>query len=217
MTEISPLGTLNSPTRETNSLPQAERDALRLKQGRSIFGVDMKIVGDDEKELPWDGEQFGDLRVKGWWVCDGYYGEEGSSDAHDADGWFSTGDLATIDPLGYMKITDRTKDVIKSGGEWISSIELENLVVAHPDVAEAAVIGIRHEKWTERPLLIVVPAAGISPDKQDLLAWFKGKVADWWIPDDVAFVDELPHTATGKISKLTLRQQFAEHTAQSDK
>jgi len=217
MTEISPLGTLNSPRRETKSLPQAERDALRLKQGRSILGVDMKIVGDDEEELPWDGERFGDLRVKGWWVCDGYYGEEGSSDAHVADGWFSTGDVATIDPLGYMKITDRTKDVIKSGGEWISSIELENLAVAHPDVAEAAVIGIRHEKWTERPLLIVVPVAGTSPNKQDLLAWFEGKVADWWIPDDVAFIDELPHTATGKISKLTLRKQFAEHAAQSEK
>ncbi len=176
----------------------------------------MKVVGDDEQELPWDGEQFGDLRVKGWWVCSGYYGEEGSSDAHDEDGWFSTGDVATIDPLGYMNITDRTKDVIKSGGEWISSIELENLVVAHPDVAEAAVIGIAHEKWTERPLLIVVPAEGSSPDKHDLLALFKGKVADWWIPDEVAFVDELPHTATGKISKLTLREQFADYSVQPE-
>ncbi len=154
---MSPLGTFNSPLRAVEDLSPAERDAVRLKQGRGLFGVDMKIVGDDGEELPWDGEAFGDLKVKGWWVCDGYFGEDGSSDAHDEDGWFATGDVATIDPLGYMKITDRTKDLIKSGGEWISSIELENVAVAHPDVAEAAVIGISHEKWTERPLLIVVP------------------------------------------------------------
>ena len=149
-------------------------------------------------------------------MCDGYYGEDGGSDSHDQDGWFSTGDVATIDSLGFMKITDRTKDVIKSGGEWISSIELENLAVAHPDVAEAAVIGISHEKWTERPLLIVVPVAGSSPDTQELLAWFNGKVADWWIPDHVVFVDALPHTATGKISKLTLRKQFVNYSAPSE-
>ena len=131
---------------------------------------------------------------------------------HDEDGWFSTGDVATIDPLGFMKITDRTKDIIKSGGEWISSIELENLAIAHPDIAEAAVIGISHEKWSERPLLIAVPAEGSNPDKEELLASFKGKVADWWIPDDVAFTDELPHTATGKISKVTLREQFADYS-----
>ena len=215
MTEMSPLGTFNSPLRAVEDLSPAERDAVRLKQGRGLFGVDMKIVGDDGEELPWDGEAFGDLKVKGWWVCDGYFGEDGSSDAHDENGWFATGDVATIDPLGYMKITDRTKDLIKSGGEWISSIELENLAVAHPDVAEAAVIGISHEKWTERPLLIVVPEDGSSPDKQELIAWFKGKVADWWIPDDVALVDELPHTATGKISKVTLREQFADYSSQS--
>ena len=215
MTEMSPLGTVNSPLRGMESLSAAEKDAVRLKQGRGIFGVDMKIVGDDGEELPWDGEAFGDLKVKGWWVCDGYFGEDGSSGAHDEDGWFATGDVATIDPLGFMKITDRTKDVIKSGGEWISSIELENLAVAHPDVAEAAVIGISHEKWTERPLLIVVPEEGASPDKAELVAWFKGKVADWWIPDDVALVDELPHTATGKISKVMLRKQFADYSSQS--
>lgn len=215
MTEMSPIGTVNSPKRETESLSMKERNALRLKQGRSIFGVDMKVVGEGDQEVPWDGEQFGDLRVKGWWVCSGYYGEEGGSDAHDEDGWFSTGDVATIDSFGYMNITDRTKDLIKSGGEWISSIELENIAVAHPDVAEAAVIGIAHEKWTERPLLIIVPVEGGSPDEDDLLALFKGKVADWWIPDEVAFVDELPHTATGKISKLTLRKQFAEYSVQS--
>ncbi len=214
MTEMSPLGTVNSPSRGMESLPAEEREALRLKQGRGIFGVDMKIVDDNGAELPWDGQAFGDLRVKGWWVCDSYFGEK-ESDAHDEQGWFSTGDVATIDPLGYMKITDRTKDVIKSGGEWISSIELENLAVAHPDVAEAAVIAIRHEKWSERPLLIVVPTDGSSPDKQELLASFKGKVPDWWIPDDVAFTGELPHTATGKISKVTLREQFAGYSGPS--
>jgi acyl-CoA synthetase (AMP-forming)/AMP-acid ligase II len=215
MTETSPLGTFNSPLRAVEDLSPAERDAVRLKQGRGLFGVDMKIVGDEGEELPWDGEAFGDLKVKGWWVCDGYFGEDGSSDAHDDDGWFATGDVATIDPLGYMKITDRTKDLIKSGGEWISSIELENVAVGHPGVAEAAVIGISHEKWTERPLLIVVPEDGSSPDKQELVAWFKGKVADWWIPDEVVLVDKIPHTATGKISKTTLREQFADYSSQS--
>jgi 3-(methylthio)propionyl---CoA ligase len=216
MTEMSPLGTLNSPRRDAAELSDAERDSLRLKQGGAIFGVDMKIVGDDNRELPWDGEAFGDLRVRGWWVCDGYFGEKGPSDSHDADGWFSTGDVATIDPRGFMQITDRSKDVIKSGGEWISSIELENLAVAHSDVDEAAVIGINNEKWTERPLLIVVTAAGANPEKQVLLEWYKGKVADWWIPDDVVFVTELPHTATGKISKLTLREQFANYSVEPE-
>ncbi len=211
MTEMSPLGTLNTPRRGMENLPRAERNAMRLKQGRGVFGVDMKIVGDDGEELPWDGEAFGDLRVRGSWVCDSYFGED-DGDTHDEDGWFSTGDVATIDPLGFMKITDRTKDIIKSGGEWISSIELENLAIAHPDIAEAAVIGISHEKWSERPLLIAVPAEGSNPDKEELLASFKGKVADWWIPDDVAFTDELPHTATGKISKVTLREQFADYS-----
>jgi len=212
MTEMSPLGTINSPLRDAAELSDAERDELRLKQGRAIFGVDMKIVGDDELELPWDGKAFGDLRVRGWWVCDGYFGENGPSEAHDADGWFSTGDVATIDPRGLMQITDRSKDVIKSGGEWISSIALENLAVSHPDVDEAAVIGIESKKWTERPLLIVVPAAGAEPEKHKLLEWYNGKVADWWIPDDVVFVAELPHTATGKISKLTLREQYSNYS-----
>ncbi len=216
MTEMSPVGTVNAPKRGMDDMSQDESDAVRVKQGRGIFGVDMKIVGDDGKELPWDGQAFGDLRVRGWWVCDGYFGQDGPSDSHDADGWFSTGDVATIDANGFMKITDRTKDVIKSGGEWISSIELENLAVAHSGVTEAAVIGVHHKKWSERPLLVVVPSDGATPDKDDLLASFEGKVADWWIPDAVEFVDELPHTATGKISKLELREQFAEYSLPSE-
>ncbi len=216
MTETSPVGTVNAPKRGMEKLSREDNDSLRVKQGRGVFGIDMKIVGDEGKELPWDGKAFGDLRVRGWWVCDGYFGQDGPSDSHDEDGWFSTGDVATIDANGYMQITDRTKDVIKSGGEWISSIELENHAVAHPGVREAAVIGVRHEKWSERPLLVVVSADNAKPDKDDLLASFKGKVADWWIPDAVEFVDELPHTATGKISKLRLREQFAEYALPSE-
>ena len=216
MTETSPVGTVNAPKRGMDDLSQEASDAIRVKQGRGVFGIDMKIVDDDGNELPWDGEAFGDLRVRGWWVCDGYFGDDGPSESHDEDGWFSTGDVATIDADGFMKITDRTKDVIKSGGEWISSIELENHAVAHPGVGEAAVIGVPHEKWGERPLLIVVSSDDSAPDKEDLLASFKGKVADWWIPNAVEYIDELPHTATGKISKLKLREQFAEYSMPSD-
>jgi len=215
MTETSPLGAVNRLLPGMENLDPTARDEVRAKQGRPPFGVELKIVNDEGAELPWDGEAFGDLKIRGYWVCDGYFREEDSGDTQDADGWFSTGDVATIDPLGYLNITDRTKDVIKSGGEWISSIELENLAMAHPDVAEAAVIGIGDEKWGERPLLIVVAAAGASPEEAAILDSLKGKVADWWIPERVAFVDEIPHTATGKISKLTLRAQFAEYQSQS--
>jgi fatty-acyl-CoA synthase len=211
MTETSPLGTVNTLLPEMEHWSQEERDGMRVKQGRAPFGVDLKIVDGDGAELPWDGEAFGDLKVRGFWVCDGYFREDDNSGTHDADSWFLTGDVATIDANGYMKITDRTKDVIKSGGEWISSIELENLAMGHPDVAEAAVIGVNHEKWTERPLLIVVPREERAIEKLKLLEWFKGKVADWWIPNDVVIVDEIPHTATGKISKLTLREQFKDY------
>jgi len=211
MTETSPLGTVNTLLPEMENWPKDERDAMRVKQGRVPFGVDLKIVDDDGAELAWDGEAFGDLKIRGFWVCDGYFRGAEDSGAHDADGWFTTGDVATIDVHGYMKITDRTKDVIKSGGEWISSIELENLAMGHPDIAEAAVIGVNHEKWSERPLLIVVPQDQRAIDKRGLLEWFKGKVADWWIPDDVVVVDEIPHTATGKISKLTLREQLRDY------
>ena len=212
MTEVSPLGTVNQLLPGMEDLDPAELNKVQAKQGRTPFGVDMKICDDDGNDLPRDGRAFGDLKVRGWWVADGYFGEDDNTDTHDEDGWFSTGDVATIDQDGYLSITDRTKDVIKSGGEWISSIELENLAVAHPDVEEAAVIGIKDAKWGERPLLLVVPAEGCTPDEASVLASFKGKVADWWIPDSMALVDEIPHTATGKISKKTLREQFADRT-----
>ena len=212
MTEVSPLGTVNRLLPGMEDLDSAELNKVREKQGRTPFGVDMKICDDDGNDLPRDGKAFGDLKVRGWWVADGYFGEDDNTDTHDEDGWFSTGDVATIDQDGYLSITDRTKDVIKSGGEWISSIELENLAVAHPDVEEAAVVGIKDTKWGERPLLLVVPAEGCTPDEASVLASFKGKVADWWIPDSMTLVDEIPHTATGKISKKTLREQFADRT-----
>lgn len=212
MTEMSPLGTYNRPMAATAKLTGEDAMRLRMKQGRAVFGVDMKICGSDGEPLPWDGETFGDLLVKGPWVCSAYYGlENDTRDSHDAEGWFRTGDVATIDEHGYMEITDRTKDVIKSGGEWISSIGLENVAVSHPDVAEAAVIAATHPKWDERPLLIVVPKEGKTIDPQTLRAFFEGKVAKWWIPDDVVVVDELPHTATGKLQKMALRDRFRDH------
>lgn len=211
MTETSPLGTVNTPLAEMDDWSASERDEIRVKQGRVPFGVDLKIVDDADADLPWDGKTFGDLKIRGFWVCDGYFKQADDVAALDTDGWFATGDVATIDAAGFMKITDRTKDVIKSGGEWISSIELENLAMGHPAVAEAAVIGVDHPKWSERPLLIVVPRESHEIDKKDMLGWFKGKVADWWIPDDVVVVDSIPHTATGKVSKITLRGQLKDY------
>ena len=168
----------------------------------------MRIVGADGKDLPHDGKAFGDLLVRGPWIVREYFKSEGGSPL-TPDGWFPTGDVATIDPDGFMQITDRSKDVIKSGGEWISSIDLENLAVAHPAVAEAAVIGIAHPKWDERPLLIVVKKAGADVTRDELLKFFEGKIAKWWMPDDVAFVEQLPHTATGKVLKTKLREDFS--------
>ncbi len=211
MTEMSPLGTCNSLKAGLESLSPDERLDLASKAGRGLFGCELRIVDDEGKELPWDGEAYGALQVRGPWICSDYFKLDGAAGAHTPDGWFDTGDVATIDPQGYMAITDRTKDVIKSGGEWISSIELENAAMGHPAVAEAAVIGASHPKWTERPLLIVVLAEGQSVDKDELLGFFKGKVADWWIPTDAVFVDELPHTATGKVKKIELRKQFADY------
>ncbi|MFK7975179.1 MAG: long-chain-fatty-acid--CoA ligase [Halioglobus sp.] len=211
MTEMSPLGTVNTSFKIRDTLSPEEYAKLRLKAGRTIFGVEMKIVDDEGNELPWDGVAFGSLKVRGPWVCSSYFKLEGSN-AHDADGWFETGDVATIDPKGYMAITDRTKDVIKSGGEWISSIEVENVATDHPKVAEAAVIGHYHEKWSERPLLIVVRGPeGQDLSAEEMLSWFDGKIAKWWTPEAVEFVDELPHTATGKIQKTTLRDQFKDY------
>ena len=211
MTEMSPLGTANAPKFGTESLSEEEQLDLATKAGRGIFGCELRIVDDEGNELPWDGVAYGALQVRGPWICSDYFKLEGSARTHTEDGWFETGDVATIDPQGYMAITDRTKDVIKSGGEWISSIELENVAMGHPAVAQAAVIGVTHPKWTERPLLIVVKAEGQDIDKDEMLAYFEGKVATWWIPNDVAFVDELPHTATGKVKKIELRKQFADY------
>ena len=211
MTEMSPLGTCNTPKAGTEALSEEERIDLATKAGRGIYGCELRIVDDEGNELPWDGVAYGALQVRGPWICSDYFKLEGSAGSHTGDGWFDTGDVATIDPDGYMAITDRTKDVIKSGGEWISSIELENAAMGHPAVAEAAVIGVAHPKWTERPLLIVVLAEGKEASKDELLGFLKGKVADWWIPNDVAFVDELPHTATGKVKKIELRKQFADY------
>jgi fatty-acyl-CoA synthase len=211
MTETSPIGTVNTIKAGLDGLSKEEQLDLSTKAGRGIFGVEMRIVDDNGEELPWDGEAFGALQVRGPWICSDYYKLEGSGGTHTDDGWFETGDVATIDPQGYMAITDRTKDVIKSGGEWISSIELENAAMGHRAVAEAAVIGVAHPKWTERPLLVVVKAQGEDVSKEELLAYFDGKVATWWVPNDVVFVEELPHTATGKVKKIELRKQFAEY------
>ncbi|MFP6749828.1 MAG: 3-(methylthio)propionyl-CoA ligase [Alphaproteobacteria bacterium] len=210
MTEMSPLGTIGHMKPKMDDWSHADRLAVKRKQGRTIYGVDMKIIDDAGNELPRDGEAFGHLMVRGPWIMSGYFRGEGGA-AIDDDDWFDTGDVATLDGEGYMQITDRSKDVIKAGGEWISSIELENIAVGHPDVAEAAVIGIAHPKWDERPLLIIVRNDGCNLEGPEILDFMKGKIASWWMPDDVAFVDEIPHTATGKIQKLRLREQFADY------
>ena len=171
----------------------------------------MKIVDDDGNELPRDGQATGLLKVRGPFICSEYYREDTPSDVHDDDGWFSTGDVGSIDAEGYLQITDRSKDVIKSGGEWISSIDLENAAVGHPDIAEAAVIGVPHPRWGERPLLILVRKEGGDAGKQEILDWLKDRVAKWWVPDDVVYVDEIPHTATGKIQKTELRKRFKDY------
>jgi fatty-acyl-CoA synthase len=206
MTESSPLGTYNTPM-TVEGETQAAALARKSKQGHAIFGLDIRIVDDNGVPQPHDSHASGNLQMRGLWVCGAYYGNPPGS-ACDAEGWFTTGDVATIDESGNMEITDRSKDVIKSGGEWISSIQLENIAVSHPDVAEAAVIGAAHPKWDERPLLLVVPKQGRSLTAEDVLRVYEGKVAKWWLPDAVLVVDELPHTATGKLSKLTLRQKY---------
>ena len=208
MTEMSPLGTVGSPTPEVAALPYDKELDYRVKQGRAIFGVEMKIVDDNGTELPRDGETFGRLLVRGPWIVGSYFKGDGGQ-VLDADGWFDTGDVATLDAQGYMHIVDRSKDVIKSGGEWISSIDLENCAVGCPGVAEAAVIGVPHPKWDERPLLIIVKKPGAEVSADDIRAYLSDKIAKWWMPDAIEFVDEIPHTATGKIQKTTLRERFA--------
>ena len=209
MTEMSPLGTLGSLKPEYAALAGEARLDAQMKQGHPPFGVDMKIADDDDRELPRDGKTFGRLKVRGPSVARAYFKEE--SDVLDAESYFDTGDVATLDPYGYMQITDRSKDVIKSGGEWISSIELENLAVGHPKVAEAAVIGVSHPRWDERPLLVVVLKDGQLATGDEMLAFLEGKVAKWWMPDDVVFVADIPHTATGKIQKTVLRERFKDY------
>jgi len=204
------LGTLGTLKAKMVDLPFDEKLAFKIKQGHTPFGVEMKIVDDEDRELPHDGKAFGRLKVRGPAVAKAYFKGEGKG-AFDKDGWFDTGDVATIDEHGYMTITDRAKDVIKSGGEWISSIEIENIAVGHPAVAEAAVIGVRHPKWDERPLLILVLKPGATLTREEILQYLEGKIAKWWMPDDVIFVDEIPHTATGKIQKLTLREKYGKH------
>ena len=195
---------------------KSNRGQYPLKQGRPIFGLEVRITDDQNNTLPWDGTTTGHLKVKGPIVARKYYGETDDNNATDADGWFTTGDVAAIDPDGAIRITDRSKDLIKSGGEWISSIDLENCAMLHPAVAEAAVIGATHPKWNERPVLIAVKKSGLSLSTEELLAWFDGKVASWWKPDAVVFVAQLPHTATGKVSKLRLREQYRDYLTTRD-
>jgi fatty-acyl-CoA synthase len=209
MTEMSPLGSLCTLKPEYAPLTGDAKLDVLVKQGHPPFMIEMKIEDDAGRRLPWDGQSSGRLMVRGPTVARAYYKDD--SDILDDEGFFDTGDVATMDAYGYMQVTDRSKDVIKSGGEWISSIELENLAVGHPKVAEAAVIGVRHPKWDERPLLVLVMKKGESIGKDDILAYMRGKVANWWIPDDVVFVDEIPHTATGKIQKTTLRERFKDY------
>ncbi len=210
MTEMSPLGTLCTLKNKHLNLPADAQMKIRLKQGRAIYGIDMKIVNDAGQELPHDGKAYGDLLVKGPWVVREYFKKEGPSPL--VDGWFPTGDVATIDEDGFMQITDRSKDVIKSGGEWISSIDIENIAMSHPAVAMAACIGVRHPKWDERPIVCVVKKPGAEVTRDDLMAFFEGKTAKWQIPDDVVFVDSIPLGATGKMLKTKLREQLTGYT-----
>ena len=207
MTETSPLGTLSCLRPEHADLSRDEMAAVILAQGRPVFGVEVRIVGEDGRRLPEDDEAVGELQIRGPWIASAYLGEEPGARL-DADGWFATGDVARISPDGTVQLTDRLKDVIKSGGEWISSIDLEDVVTRHPEISAAAVIGVPHEKWSERPLLIAVPAAGSTPSKESVLEFLEGQVAKWWIPDDVVFVEELPLGATGKVQKAKLRERY---------
>ena len=219
MTEMSPVGTdRGAEGQARRARPASAQLAIRAKQGRPLFGVEMKIVDDQGRELPHDGKSVGELLVRGPWIVGAYYEDaEATAASVEPDGWFHTGDVATIDPDGYLQMTDRRKDIIKSGGEWISSIDLENAAMAHDDVGEAAAIAVPHPQWGERPLLIVTPRAGLpagrKPERDALIAFLAEKFPRWMLPDDVLVVDELPHTATGKIMKTRLRELYAtEHT-----
>jgi 3-(methylthio)propionyl---CoA ligase len=212
MTEMSPLGTVSALKAKHLALDAAGQRAIKAKAGRPVFGVEMKIVDEAGRTLPHDATSVGEVMVRGPWIISGYFeDEEASRAAVEADGWLHTGDVATVDPDGYMQIVDRSKDVIKSGGEWISSIDLENAALAHDDVAEAAVIAVPHPRWGERPLLIVAPRPGCHPDRDDLIALLARQFPRWMLPDDVVTVPELPHTATGKLMKTRLREMFGDH------
>jgi fatty-acyl-CoA synthase len=213
MTEMSPLGTVCTLKNKHLAMSEEDKMKVRLKQGRALYGVDMKIVDGGGDELPWDGKTYGDLLVKGPWVLREYF--QGVGDTAPVrpllDGWFPTGDVATIDADGYMQITDRSKDVIKSGGEWISSIDIENIAVAHPGVAMAACVGMAHPKWDERPIIVVVKKPGVELTREELLAFYQGKAAKWQIPDDVVFLDSIPLGATGKMQKSKLREVLKDY------
>ena len=210
MTETSPIGVISKLLPKHAGLPAEELIKTKLKQGRGVWGVDLKIVDEEGQALPWDGVAFGHLHVRGPWIASGYYRGEGGP-VLDAQGYFPTGDVATIDTDGFLQLVDRAKDVIKSGGEWISSIDVENTTQSHPAVAEAAVIGVAHPKWQERPFLLVVRRAGAQVEAHELMAYLSTRIAKWWLPDDIVFVDTLPHTATGKLLKTKLRQQYKDH------
>ena len=211
MTEMSPIGTVNAPNKRLMAMPAAERYEIQRKQGKPVFGVEMKIIDDEGRELPRDGKAYGRLMVRGPWIVNAYYK---SDKVATEDGWFDTGDVANISPDNYMQIVDRSKDVIKSGAEWISSIDLENVAVGHPAVAEACVIGIPHDKWQERPLLLVVLKEGASATRDDILEFLAPQLAKFWMPDDVVFRKDLPHTATGKLLKVPLREEYASYYIQ---
>jgi fatty-acyl-CoA synthase len=212
MTELSPIGTNGCLLKSQQDLPQEERWAIKSTQGRAIYGVEKKIVGDDGKALLEDGKAFGELMVRGPWTASAYFNDpEATAQSFTEDGWFRTGDVVTLNPDGFMQIVDRKKDVIKSAGEWISSIDLENAAMAHPAIQECAVVGMPHPKWDERPLLVVVAVEGEAPTPEDVNIFLADKVAKWWLPDDMVIVDELPHTATGKVSKLNLRDQLKDY------
>ncbi|TDI61590.1 MAG: long-chain-fatty-acid--CoA ligase [Alphaproteobacteria bacterium] len=210
MTEMNPLGSLGTMKASMQDLPYETLLDYKCKQGRGVYGVEFKITDDDANRLPWDGESSGHLMVRGPWVVQSYFRGEGGKILDD-EGFFDTGDIAHIDQEGFVQLTDRAKDVIKTGGEWISSIDLENAAVGHPDLAECAVIGVYHPKWDERPLLLAIAAKGKSPTKDDVLAYLSDRVVKWWVPDDVIFVDELPHTATGKLLKMKIREEYKDY------
>ena len=214
MTETSPMGTISRPNRKVAQLPDKERDAQLLKQGRLPYGVQMKIVLEDGSRAPHDGETSGDIWIKGPWIASGYLHGDGG-EVRDDEGYFPTGDVGHIDEYGFMKITDRSKDVIKSGGEWISSIDIEDIASRHPAVSMAAVVAAFHDKWDERPLLLVTLKEGASLEKQEMLDHLQDKIVKWWMPEDVIVIDEMPMTATGKIRKLTLREKYWNHLCEN--